>query len=261
MKGAVLPKTDIARRFSRAAAAYDAASIIQRLSGARLAAGASAGRLDGRLLLDIGSGSGQWSAHWQQQGARVCALDIAEGMLHHSRAEGRGTVWLGGDAQALPLADASVDVCFSNLALQWCDDWAAAWREIHRVLKPGGAAWVSTLADGSMQPLRRAWAAVDGGNHSHHFAAEADLQAVVAALAWAEFRSRADTETLWFADLNSLLQSLRQVGANHVGGRRHGLTGRRRWQAFAAAYAAYRAADGRLPLDYRLVYWWVQKAA
>ena len=251
-------QADIARRFSQAAAGYDQAATIQRLTRAHLYAFNDCAA-HGQIVADIGSGSGVAAAHWQQQGAQVLALDVASGMLQHSRHLGRGHVWIAADAEALPLADTSVDICFSNLALQWCANQAQAWREIFRVLKPGGTALVSSLADGSMQPLRAAWAAADHQPHSHHFVAQADLQTAVAALPWQSLHSEAHTETLHFPDLKTLLQSLRQVGANHVAARSQGLTGKQKWRLFAEAYAQYGNEQGRLPLEYRVVYWCVRK--
>lgn len=247
-------QADIARRFSQAAARYDQVATIQRLTRAHLYA-LHTDSANGHTVADIGSGSGAAAAYWQQQGAQVLALDVAGGMLQHSRRLGRGHAWIAADAEALPLATASVDICFSNLALQWCADQAQAWREIFRVLKPGGTVLVSSLAAGSMQPLRAAWAAADSEPHSHRFAAQADLQAAVAALPWQSLHSEAHTETLHFPDLKTLLQSLRQVGANHVSGRSGGLMGKQKWRLFAEAYAQYGDEQGHLPLNYRVVYW------
>lgn len=251
--GIAASQVDIARRFGRAAKSYDAAMSIQREAGAHLCAWAAPAKPN--TVLDIGSGSGWWSAYWQQQGARVLAVDIAPAMLQHSRALARGDAWLAADAQALPLASASVDMCFSNMALQWCADWTCAIAEIHRVLKPGGMALLSTLAAGTMQPLQSAWAAVDNTPHSHVFLAEADLHTVVNRLPWQYGQTQAHTHTVYFDDVPSLLQSLRQVGANHVAGRSHGLMGKAKWQAFVQAYQAWQGRDGRLPLHYRVVYW------
>ena len=63
--------------------------------------------------------------------ALVVALDLSEGMLREAR---RRRSWrrrfarVCGDAMRLPLKDASVDLVFSNLTLQWCPDLAAAFR-------------------------------------------------------------------------------------------------------------------------------------
>ena len=63
-----------------------------------------------------------------------------------------------------------------------------------------------------------------------------------------------ETITQEFADLKSLLDSLKHVGANHVFARRAGLTGKARWQRFAAAYETLRNDKGLLPLDYCISY-------
>ena len=44
------------------------------------------------------------------------------------------------------------------------------------------------------------------------------------------------------------------MGANHVFARRAGLTGKARWQRFAAAYETLRNDKGLLPLDYCISY-------
>lgn len=46
--------------------------------------------------------------------------------------------WIAGDAHALPLADRSVDLVWSNLAAHWFDDPVSAVAQWRRVLRPGG---------------------------------------------------------------------------------------------------------------------------
>src|SRR4029079_7216328 len=59
-----------------------------------------------------------------------------------------------GEIEHLPVADASVDVVISNCVINLSPDKAQVWREIARVLRPGGRVAVSDLA--LLKPLPRA---------------------------------------------------------------------------------------------------------
>jgi ubiquinone/menaquinone biosynthesis C-methylase UbiE len=59
-----------------------------------------------------------------------------------------------GEIEHLPVADASVDVVISNCVLNLSPDKARVWREIARVLRPGGRVAVSDLA--LLRPLPEA---------------------------------------------------------------------------------------------------------
>jgi malonyl-CoA O-methyltransferase len=108
-----------------------------------------------QVVLDVGCGSAQAAAvmkrRWPR--AQVIALDFALPTLQQAtRKTGKWWQLSGGrvalvnaDANALPLADASVDVLYSNLCLPWVEDWAATFASFRRVLKPGGMLLCSTL--------------------------------------------------------------------------------------------------------------------
>ena len=97
-------------------------------------------------VLDIGSGSGTdalIAAGLVGVGGRVICLDLTEAMRDKLRANvaaaGTGNVEvLAGNAEAIPLPDASVDVVTSNGVLNLVPDKARAIREVSRVLRSGG---------------------------------------------------------------------------------------------------------------------------
>lgn len=107
----------------------------------------SLGRLDpGEVVVEVGSGAGLDSLLAAQQvgpAGRVIGVDMTEAMLSKAR-ENSALVGAGnlefreGFAEHLPVASASADVVISNGVLNLCPDKDAAWKEIFRVLKPGG---------------------------------------------------------------------------------------------------------------------------
>lgn len=250
----------VRRAFARAAAGYEAAAGLQREIEARLLE--SLDYLDERqpgVVLDVGAGPGHASAaikrRWPK--ARVIALDLALPMLRQARRKSRW--WrrldcLCAEAGALPLREASVDVIFSNLCLQWTEDLPAALAGFRRVLKPGGLLLCSTFGPQTLQELREAFASADDRPHVSPFAA---IQQFGDALLAAGFRDPVldrDRFGLHYPDLPALMRTLRAIGAvNALDARRRSLTGKARMRRVFAAYEARREAAG-LPATWEAIY-------
>jgi SAM-dependent methyltransferase len=97
------------------------------------------GSLAGRTLVDLGCGPGYYTTALRARGATVIPIDNSADELGDDPPEGA----LLADAGALPFEDASIDgVVCSNL-LEHTPDSEAVIREIERVLRPGGWAYLS----------------------------------------------------------------------------------------------------------------------
>jgi len=100
----------------------------------------------GMTVLDLGSGAGfDAFLAWQKvgPGGRVIGVDMTDDMLARARENaeklGAGNVeFRKGRIENLPVDDASVDFIISNCVINLSPDKPAVFREIRRVLKPGG---------------------------------------------------------------------------------------------------------------------------
>ena len=105
-----------------------------------------------RTVLDVGAGTGLGSAALAARGARVVALDFSLDMLRWGR-HGRPPAAVG-DVMRLPVRDAAVDDVLAAFVLNHLVDPDAAFAELRRVTRPGGALLASVFAATNQSPAR-----------------------------------------------------------------------------------------------------------
>ena len=128
--------------FDGIAPRYDAANHL--LSGGidvywRWRAARTVANWQARRVLDLATGSGDLALAIQRRipAAEVTGADFSSEMLARARAKGLSRTVVA-DALALPFADASFDCVTVAFGLRNMADWAAAVREMSRVLRGGG---------------------------------------------------------------------------------------------------------------------------
>lgn len=249
----------IRRAFDRASATYDAAAVLQARVRDELLRRLDLLGFAPACIVDLGCGTGHATRalrdRWRD--ARVIAVDHAPRMLDAARArEGwfRRFDRVCADAARLPLRDASVDLVWSSLMLQWVRDPDAVLGEVRRVLAPRGYFTFATLGPDTLGELRDAWREVDGGVHVHRFLEMHDLGDALVRAGFADPVMDVERVTLTYADLDALLADLRATGSRNAAVHRApGLGGRSRRQRLEAAYERFRR-DGRLPATCEIVY-------
>jgi len=257
--------------FGRAANTYDAAAILQKQVREEMLSRLDLVMLNPHTILDAGCGTGLGSHALQKRFAKsqVVSLDFALPMLQKTRSTNPNNSLIGqvknflrgtkqnllcADIESLPLANASIGLVWSNLAIQWCNDLDAALQEFQRVLQPDGLLMFSTFGPDTLKELRIATNTQSGVTSVSRFL---DMHDIGDAMVRAGFSAPVlDVErfTLTYDDVKSVMRDLKSIGAhNATDGRARGLLGRGFLQNLEAIYEQFRT-NGKLPATFEVVY-------
>ncbi|QGX40504.1 malonyl-ACP O-methyltransferase BioC [Permianibacter aggregans] len=256
-----IAKQDVAQAFSAAAKAYDEHAFLQREIADRLMERLDLIKLEPKLIVDVGSGTGYCTRALQTRykKASVYGVDIAPGMVEYANKK-RGWFakekYLCADARQLPFEHQSVDLIFSSLALQWTDDIDNVFAEFQRVLKPEGLLLFSTFGPDTLKELRHAWSTVDDRVHVNRFMDMHDVGDALVRNFFADPVMDMEMLTLTYRDIMQLMRELKGIGANNRNaGRSHSLTTPKQLRQMMSAYEqAFRREDQTLPVSYEVVY-------
>ena len=230
------------------------------------------------IILDIGSGTGQGTQGLAKQypDAVIISMDLAENMLKKSKdllakedkesglmtqlknvlgkSRKKKITQVCADAEYLPYADASVDLIFSNLTIQWCFDLNTLFQEFRRVLKPGGFMLFSTFGSDTLTELKQSWAEVSESTHVNDFVDMHDIGDVLYNVQLENPVMDSEKIVLNYSAIRQILLDIKAVGAhNQNSGRAKGFTGKSRLKAMYQAYEQFKTAQG-YPVTYEVVY-------
>ncbi len=186
--------------FDSVARRYDIMNDLMSGGVHRLWKDAAAARLNpqpGEVIVDCAGGTGDMARRFAKMAAaaqarrggspaRVVVIDYNRNMIEAGRARGDDPqiVWAVGDAQALPLPDASADAYCISFGLRNVTDIAGALRDARRVLRPGGRFLCLEFSRPTTAALRRLYdaysfrvipavgAAVAGDRQSYEYLVE-----------------------------------------------------------------------------------------
>ena len=256
------------RDFAAAAASYDAAAVLAREVGSRLAARLDYVRLAPRRMADIGCATGDGVRELQRRypDALPLAVDYALPMLAAVKNRSGWAGWLGrlrgklprcvnADVRALPLAGGCLDLAWSNLMLHWLPDLRPAFAELQRVLAEGGLLHFALLGPDTLKELRAAAAHAGAVLPAPTFLDMHDIGDMLVAAGFADPVMEMETLTLTYRTPRLFLADQRRLGV------RDGLLGRLPWRVWRRVFAAWERAEGLLPARFEVIYGHAWKVA
>jgi malonyl-CoA O-methyltransferase len=255
-------RSDIQVSFSKAASQYDANARIQQHIGYELIARLPDFKV--KTAVDLGSGTGYFLPVLTQRYPKAdwIALDVAAGMLCLSQAQHANVAHVMADVESLPIAEASIDLAFSNLSFQWTADIASTLQQVFAILRPGGHCVLSTLVDGSLIELASAWNTIDRSRHVNRFESAEFVKSRCLAAGFSLIAVDVVKEVDWRESLMDVLHSLKAIGAHNMQRDRvRGLAGKRVLRELEQVYETHRNKEYGLPLSYQVMYLILQKPA
>jgi len=110
-------------------------------------------RASGRYL-DVGSGTGNYTIAMHQAGVPIRGLELSATMLKRAKEKGPSIAWHNGRAEAIPFASAIFDGATCTFVHHHMADPVAAFKEVHRVLKPHSR---FVIFNGTAEQMRHCW--------------------------------------------------------------------------------------------------------
>lgn len=249
--------------FEKAASSYDAAAVLQQEVANRLVDRMELMSMKPVSILDAGTGTGFISQLLAERypKAKITALDIAFNMLKQSKNKrsfkqrwNRQFHYVNAEVENLPFADASLELVISGLTFQWCQDLPKVFKEIRRVLAPGGLLMFSTFGPDTLKELRQSWAEVDDLPHVNMFSDMHDVGDALLKSGFADPVMDMEMLTVTYDDIKTVMHDLKQIGAHNVmHGRSHQVTGKNKLKKMMQAYEQHRQ-DGLVPVSHEIVY-------
>lgn len=259
-----LSSSVLRREFSLAAHSYDAAAVLARETGARMAQRLDYIKIAPGRIADIGCATGDGIRELQKRypKAQPLAIDFALPMLRAvrqrtsplSRFAGRGPRLVNADVRALPLATGSLGLAWSNLLLHWIEEPLPVFKELHRVLEVGGMLSFAALGPDTLKELRAAEALSGMRSTARTFIDMHDLGDMLLAAGFADPVMDMEIIRFHYSSPRRFLADQRQLGV------RDALLGSRTWREWRKIFAGWERDGEHLPVSFEVVFGHAWKA-
>lgn len=263
----ILNLAHLQRQFDRRAARYAEHDAVLREVAARMHERLDLIKASPARVLDAGCGIGRDlpSLRTRYPSAHVFALDLSEQSLRqwHRPRHGLMAWWkqltrsvlshthaVQANFAALPFANASLDMIYSNLSLPHNTEPHQLFPEWARTLKPGGLLMFSTLGPDTLHECRKAGL----GKSIPDWVDMHDLGDMMIDAGFTTPVVDMEKLTVTYPNAEALLTELHAWGGNASLERRTGLAGKHHWRSIRDALTKQQNPQGRISLTLEVIY-------
>jgi len=197
--------------------------------------------------------------------AHIHGCDIATSMLAHARRKDalclRQDLFIAADAEILPYRENSFDLALSGCTFQWLDDEERAFREVFRVLKPGGRFLCSLFGEKTFVELKSSYDQACRETNCYQGEAlalhcsEHTVSSLFESVGFIRCFASTNLVREHYQSVKELMRSIKGMGAQNASLRRNkGLGMRALWERMLAVYEhEFRLPDGGIPATYEVI--------
>ena len=225
----MIDKSRLKKAFNRSASTYDEYAKTQTVVGEELVALVKELPIISAQVLDIGSGTGTVALHISRLFplAGIFGCDIALAMATRAEEKSReanatGLHFMVADGEILPFRDHQFDLVVSSLTYQWLDNLSSSFKEVYRILRPGGYFAFTLFGKDTLFELKSSYcnAQNKSGNghppHFHEFLEESSLLPMMEQSGFINIHISRSIKQEYHPDIKSIFSTLKAIGAQNV---------------------------------------------
>ena len=214
--------------------------------------------LSPRKVVDIGSGVGlsTKSLLEMHSNSEFYMIDHSHVSLSSNILKNKNVSPVCASFKDIPFEDNTFDFVFSSSALHWELDIQSSFKEIYRILKPGGLFLFSTYGPDTLIELRSSWSHVDDKKHVNDFYDMHDIGDLMLSLNFMDSVLDAEKIIIQYGSVMQLQKDLKNIGSKVLRskGGKEPLLGNHKMKEMYQEYEKFRSKSGDLPATYEVIY-------